>query len=50
MPRISRAIAIVGAFSFVNADIPDNAVAYGIPAKVKRMLLIFYGMTVIMYP
>lgn len=27
--------AVVGAFSFVNADIPDNAVAYGVPAKVK---------------
>jgi serine acetyltransferase len=24
---------VVGAFSFVNADIPDNAVSYGIPAK-----------------
>ena len=28
--------AIVGAFSFVNADIPDNAVAYGVPAKVVK--------------
>lgn len=27
--------AIVGAFSFVNKDIPDNVMAYGIPAKVK---------------
>ena len=26
--------AIVGAFSFVNADIPDDAIAYGVPAKV----------------
>jgi acetyltransferase-like isoleucine patch superfamily enzyme len=26
--------AIIGAFSFVNKDIPDNAIAYGIPAKV----------------
>ncbi len=26
--------AVVGAFSFVNADIPDGAVAYGVPAKV----------------
>jgi acetyltransferase-like isoleucine patch superfamily enzyme len=26
--------AIVGAFSFVNADIPDDAVAYGVPAKI----------------
>jgi len=27
--------AIVGAFSFVNADVPDDAVAYGVPAKVS---------------
>ena len=27
--------AIVGAFSFVNADIPDNAVAFGVPARVR---------------
>ncbi len=26
--------AVVGAFSFVNADIPDDAIAYGVPAKV----------------
>lgn len=26
--------AIVGAHSFVNTDIPDNATAFGIPAKV----------------
>ncbi len=26
--------AVVGAFSFVTADVPDNAVAYGVPAKV----------------
>src|SRR3989344_7711105 len=25
--------SIVGAFSFVNKDIPDNVVAFGIPAK-----------------
>jgi len=30
--------AIIGAFSFVNKDIPDNCVAYGVPARVaKRM-------------
>ena len=28
--------AIVGAFSFVNRDIPDDVVAYGVPAKVVR--------------
>jgi acetyltransferase-like isoleucine patch superfamily enzyme len=27
--------AVVGAFSFVNADIPDNAVAFGVPARVQ---------------
>ncbi len=28
--------AIVGAFSFVNKDIPDNATAWGTPAKVVK--------------
>jgi len=28
--------AMVGAFSFVTEDIPDNAIAYGIPAKVIK--------------
>jgi len=28
--------AIVGAFSFVNKDIPDNALAYGVPAKIIK--------------
>ena len=27
--------AVVGAFSFVNGDIPDDAIAVGVPAKVK---------------
>ena len=26
----------IGAFSFVNADVPDNATAVGVPAKVKK--------------
>ena len=26
--------AVIGAFSFVNQDIPDNVRAYGVPAKV----------------
>jgi acetyltransferase-like isoleucine patch superfamily enzyme len=30
--------AVIGAHSFVNSDIPDNAVAYGVPAKVVRTL------------
>jgi acetyltransferase-like isoleucine patch superfamily enzyme len=29
---------IIGAFSFVNADVPDNVVAVGVPAKVIRTL------------
>ncbi len=28
--------AVVGAFSFVTRDVPDNAVAYGVPAKVVK--------------
>ncbi|MBI4049938.1 MAG: acyltransferase [Candidatus Doudnabacteria bacterium] len=30
--------SIIGAFSFVNRDVPPNSVAYGIPAKVRRNL------------
>ena len=30
--------SIVGAFSFVNEDVPDNVVAVGVPAKVIRNL------------
>jgi acetyltransferase-like isoleucine patch superfamily enzyme len=29
---------IIGAFSFVNTDIPDNTIAYGVPATIKRRL------------
>jgi acetyltransferase-like isoleucine patch superfamily enzyme len=29
---------VIGAFSFVNTDIPDNTLAYGIPVKIKRRL------------
>jgi acetyltransferase-like isoleucine patch superfamily enzyme len=28
--------AVIGAFSFVNRDIPDDAVAYGVPVTVVR--------------
>lgn len=28
--------AVVGAFSFVNVDIPDGAVAYGVPVKIIK--------------
>ena len=30
--------SIIGAFSFVNADVPDSTLAYGVPAKVVRAL------------
>lgn len=30
--------AIVGAFSFVNINIPDNTVAFGIPVRVHRIM------------
>lgn len=30
--------SIVGAFSYVNKDIPDNVVAMGVPAKVKKSI------------
>lgn len=33
---IIGANSIVGAFSFVNRNIPANVVAFGVPAKVKR--------------
>jgi acetyltransferase-like isoleucine patch superfamily enzyme len=28
--------AIIGAYTFVNKNIPDNAVAYGIPVKIRK--------------
>jgi len=28
--------SIIGAFSFVNKDIPDNVVAFGVPVKVVK--------------
>lgn len=30
--------SIIGAFSFVNKNIPDNVLAYGIPVKIIRKL------------
>ena len=30
--------AVIGAFSFVNQDVPDNATAVGVPAKVVKVL------------
>lgn len=31
--------SVIGAFSFVNKNIPDNAVAYGVPAKIKNKII-----------
>lgn len=28
--------SVIGAFSFVNRDIPDNVMAFGIPVKIKK--------------
>jgi acetyltransferase-like isoleucine patch superfamily enzyme len=30
--------SIIGACSFVNKDIPDNVLAYGVPAKIMRKI------------
>jgi acetyltransferase-like isoleucine patch superfamily enzyme len=30
--------SVIGAFSFVNTDIPENSLAFGIPAKIVRRL------------
>lgn len=30
--------SVVGAFSFVNVDIPDNVIACGVPAKVTKKI------------
>lgn len=30
--------SIIGAFSFVNKDVPDNVIAYGVPVKIIRSL------------
>jgi len=30
--------SIIGAFSFVTHDIPDNVIAYGVPARIVRQL------------
>lgn len=37
MPGITIGVnSIIGAFSYVNNDIPDNVIAFGVPAKVYR--------------
>jgi len=39
MPSVTVGMnTVVGAFSFVREDIPDNVVAYGVPARVVRSL------------
>jgi len=30
--------AVVGAYSFVNKDIPDNVIAYGVPVKIIKKI------------
>jgi len=30
--------SIIGAYSFVNMNIPDNVIAYGIPVKIRRKI------------
>ena len=30
--------SVVGAFSFVNKDVPDNAFVVGVPAKVVKII------------
>ena len=30
--------SIIGALSYVNRDIPDNVVAFGVPVKIKKKL------------
>lgn len=30
--------SIIGAFSFVNKDVPDNVIAFGVPAKVVKKM------------
>lgn len=30
--------SVIGAFSFVNTDIPPNVVAYGVPVKIQRKM------------
>ena len=37
MPNVTVGVnAVVGAMSFVNKDVPDNAVVMGVPAKIKE--------------
>lgn len=39
MPKVTIGEnSIIGAFSFVNKDVPDNVLAYGVPAKIVKRL------------
>lgn len=39
MPGVTiGANSVIGAFSFVNKDVPPNTVAYGIPIKIQKKL------------
>jgi acetyltransferase-like isoleucine patch superfamily enzyme len=39
MPKVTVGEnSVIGAFSFVNRNIPDNVVAFGIPVKIKKKL------------
>jgi acetyltransferase-like isoleucine patch superfamily enzyme len=39
MPGVTiGANSIIGAFSFVNKDIPDNVIAYGVPVRVVKAI------------
>ena len=39
MPGITVGVnSVIGAFSFVNRDIPDNVLAVGVPARVKKKI------------
>ena len=44
MPGVTIGInAVVGAFSFVNRDIPNNVVAYGVPVKIIKPISVGNG-------
>lgn len=39
MPNVTIGVnSVVGAFSFVNSDVPDNSIVFGVPVKIMREL------------
>ena len=39
MPKVTIGEnSVIGAFSFVNKNIPDNVVAFGVPVKIRKRL------------